>query len=86
MGLESSTSDVLSSDAQNVAITEILEQTRQEASSVGGKEEVVTRGGSLDSSREIDTSEKPGEDAKGDAEADRADVTRDGSLDNARSG
>lgn len=84
MGLESSTSEMLSSDAQNDAITEVLEQIRQGASSVGGKEEDVKRGGSLDSSREVDADEKPGECAKG--EADGADVTRNGSLDNARAG
>ena len=86
MGLESSTSDVLSSDAQNVAITEPLEQTTEGGSSVGGKEEDVTRAGSLDSSREVDASEKSGECAKDDAEADEADVIRNGSLDNARGG
>jgi hypothetical protein len=73
MGLESSTSDVLSSDAQDVKITEV-------------REENILRGGSLDSSREVDTSEKPEVSANGDAEIDRADVTRNGSLDNARSG
>jgi len=85
MGLESSNSDVLSSDARNVAITEFLEQTRLGASSVGDKKEDVTRGGSLDSSREVDASEEP-ECAEGDAEADQADVLRNGSLDNARAG
>lgn len=53
-------------------------------SSTGGKEEDVMRGGSLDGSREVNAGEKPGEGAKGDAEADQADVTRNGSLDNAR--
>ncbi len=86
MGLESSTNDVLSSDAQNVATSEFLDQTRQGTSSAGGKEEDVTRGGSLDNSRVVDASEKPKEGAKGDAEGDQADVTRNGSLDNARSG
>jgi hypothetical protein len=73
MGLESSTSDVLSSDAQNVKITKV-------------REENILRGGSLDSSRGVDTSEKPEVSANGDAEVDHADVTRNGSLDNARSG
>ena len=69
MGLESSTSGGLSSDAQTVATTEELK-----------------RGGSLDSSREEDAHEKSEECAKGDAEADQPGITRNGSLDNARSG
>jgi hypothetical protein len=80
MGLESSTSEGLSSIPQNVAVTE---QRRQDPS-VSGPEEDVKRGGSLDSSRVVDAGEKPGEGAKEDPEADQANAIRNGSLDNAR--
>ena len=85
MGLESSTSGVLSSDAQNRPTTDFLKQTKQRASSTEGEQQDVTRGGSLDGSRGGKTSDKGEDRTEGEAEAEQANNTRNGSLDNARS-